>query len=208
MWSKSKCLSQLPSRYMTGMTKESKLKHKKRKFLVPAKYKPGMPTTILMFSVNTITMLYVYYCLSSGEGQWGSACGKYLWWQSFVILIVSVIECSSWWCLSRHQCEIWIKHTLIFPTCHWQHSAFSDVTGRLVSTMSSKGCFIFFNFTLLNTVFPRHKRYLILVLETHLSSPNVPDSVSKQLTSKSRYLQQVQTSHFSLLQIKKSPQPS
>jgi hypothetical protein len=89
---------------------------KKGKFLVPAKYKPGMPTTILIFSVNTITMLYVYYCLTSGEGQWGSACGKYLQWQSFVILIVSVIKCSSWWCLSRHQCEIWIKHTLIFPT--------------------------------------------------------------------------------------------
>jgi len=60
MGSKSKCLSQLPSSYMTDMTKESKLKHKNGKFLVPAKYKPGMHTTILTFSVNTITMLYVY----------------------------------------------------------------------------------------------------------------------------------------------------
>jgi hypothetical protein len=61
-------------------------------------------------------VLYVYYCLSSGEGQWGSACRKYLWRQSFVILIASVVKCSSWWSLSRHQCEIWIKHTLILPT--------------------------------------------------------------------------------------------
>jgi len=94
MGSKSKCLFQLPSQYVTGMTNNSKLQHKNDKFFVPAKYKPRMHTTILMFGVNTITMLYVYYCLSSGEGQWGSACRKYEAWANINYNLFVVQKCS------------------------------------------------------------------------------------------------------------------